>query len=345
MQSRSLIVMTIAAVLAATASPAAAWHANGHDRAARAAVRSLPESMPAFFRDGAERVAHFSGEPDVFTRPIAPEELHDATTPDHYFDIERLGDAPIPRRRYELIAWCVRHDLPVSKVGLAPYALEEWTQRLTVAFAEHRRWPDNEHVRAKALIYAGFLAHFAADLYQPLHTTIHYDGRVGDDGESPHSGIHLKVDALAGKLPDGAAIAADPTRVKPFERTFEAILAALHESHGRVDRVYELADAIPAYEAPLDPGGDVAELTQACLADAALFTARLYATAWRDSGRIELPEWHVRPEAESVEGEQEDARSTALSPAVGKASDEGAGEDVASDAAREDGRPGAAGID
>ncbi len=342
---RAIVIVTAAAAVLASAGPAAAWHANGHDRAARAAVKSLPESMPAFFRKGEDRIAHFSGEPDLFTRPIAPKELHDATTPDHYLDIERLGDAPIPRQRYELIAWCVRNDLPISSVGLAPYALEEWTQRLTVAFAEHRKWPDNEHIRAKALIYAGFLAHFAADLYQPLHTTIHYDGRVGADGESPHSGIHLKVDALAGKLPDGAAVVADPARVRPFDRTFEAIVAALRESHGRVDRVYELAEAIPAYEAPLDPESDVAELTRVCLADAALFTARLYATAWRDSGRIELPDWHVRPGAESAKGAEADTRSIGSVDTVEQGPDATATAEGPADAAREDGRPAGAGID
>ncbi|NTU79540.1 MAG: hypothetical protein HGA45_09075, partial [Chloroflexales bacterium] len=58
-------------------------------------------AVPAFFREGAAAVAHASLDPDCFTRPIAPVELHAAESPEHRFDLELLeGNAP-PNRRYE----------------------------------------------------------------------------------------------------------------------------------------------------------------------------------------------------------------------------------------------------
>ncbi len=60
----------------------------------------------------------------------------------------------------------------------------------------------------KCLVYAGRLAHYAADLEQPLHTTVDYDGRTqaakdakNKTFKSPHTGIHTKVDALPTKMP------------------------------------------------------------------------------------------------------------------------------------------------
>ena len=47
---------------------------------------------------------------------------------------------------------------------------------LAVAFAEYRKWPDNPMIQHKCFLYAGFLAHYAQDMCQPLHLTINFDG-------------------------------------------------------------------------------------------------------------------------------------------------------------------------
>ncbi len=284
----------IALVLAA-AAPAGAWHGNGHHRATTLAVGALPDEVPAFFREGAATIAHCSLDPDTFTRPMAPPALHNATSPEHYFDLEVLGGRDIPADRYALLMWCGRQGVHPSKIGLAPYAIQEWTERLAVAFAEHRRWPANVAIHRKCLVYAGHLAHYAEDLCMPLHTTIHYDGRAKADGSSPKSGIHLKVDALLGKLPLDAGVRVDPKAVTPFKELFPAILAELKASHALVEKVYAMEKALPAYADPLPAEGEVAAFARERLAAAATFTARLYATAWRLSASIEIPEWHVRP--------------------------------------------------
>ena len=248
--------------LLAAARPAWAWHGRGHERATRLAIAVLPGDFPRFFVAGAGLVAHCAHDPDLFTKPVGPDRLHKTESSEHYFDLERLDGQKIPDLRYDLLAWCVKHGIPPHKLGLVPYAIAEWTQRLTVAFAEYRRWPGNRHIQLKTLVYAGILAHYAQDLCQPLHTTIHYDGRARPDGSSPRSGIHLKVDALLEKLPAAYRPQVRPGALEPFDDLFKGILAELQSSHALVERVYRLEKVLPAKDQPLDADGPVAAFTR-----------------------------------------------------------------------------------
>lgn len=284
-------------LMAAAVIPAAVawgWHAKGHETVSRAAVEALPEEMPAFFRQGGALIAHTALDNDAFTRPIAPRELHASEAPEHYFDVELLEGQPIPPTRQDLLKLCMDKKLDPSKVGMLPYALLEWTQRLTVAFAEHRAWPDDPHIRTKCLVYAGLLSHYAADSAQPLHTTIHYDGRVGADGKSPRSGIHARVDQVLQKAE--ATRNAPAARVQAFENLAQAIREQIAASNGCVEAVYRLEGQLPAMDAPLPADArEVQRFAQGRFCAARDFAASLMLTAWRDSARISLPAWHTRP--------------------------------------------------
>lgn len=284
-----------AAVLCLAVGPAFGWHGPGHERATRAAVEATSDRLPPFFTEGVETVVHCAVDPDLFTRPIGPPELHATEAPEHYFDIERLDGAPVPPTRQDLLALLAEKDLKVVEVGTVPYAIVEWTQRLSVALAEHRRWPDDPSIRRKCLVYAGILSHYAADLCQPLHTTIHYDGRVGPDGRSPHTGIHKRVDALPGKLPLGEPVDLRPDRIEPPADLHAAVVECLRASHALVDRVYALDEAIPAYEEPLPADSEAAGLARERLAASSRFVARMFLAAWEQSADITLPDWHHRP--------------------------------------------------
>ena len=147
-----------------------AWWGGGHEILTRASVRALPGAMPAFLRRGEDLTAHVANDADLFKNRAVPQ-LADAEAPEHFFDIERLSRRSVPDTRYAFIRACAERGLDPSKVGLLPYAVAEWTERLTIAFAEHRRWPDDPRVEQKCLVYAGMLAHYAEDLCQPLHVT------------------------------------------------------------------------------------------------------------------------------------------------------------------------------
>ena len=287
-------IAAVAAVVAAWAAPAAAWHGKGHHLATELSVAAA-DGLPAFFRAGAATVAHCSLDPDLFTRPIAPAVLHQGEAPEHYFDLELVEGMKLPPSRYEFLALCASKGLSGAKVGLLPYAVTEWTQRLTVALAEHRAGPDNPHVRLKCLVYAGILSHYAQDLCQPLHLTIHWDGRARSDGASPRTGIHTKVDALLGKLKvDPKRVLADVNPAAPIADLFPAVMAEIRKGHALVETVYRLADDLPALADPLKPGSPAAGFAAERLRGCVRFTASLYATAWKDSAGVKLPSWYER---------------------------------------------------
>ncbi|MCG3180022.1 MAG: hypothetical protein BIFFINMI_02376 [Phycisphaerae bacterium] len=298
---RSRLITLAAAVLLMPVAPTAAWawHEGGHMQVARLAARRAAGQTPPFFSVAAESIARASLSPDVFAwKPTPPvplntPQLRDQERPEHYCDLELLAGVEPPPLRSAFVALCAEKKLPPSAVGLLPYSIAEAAQRLMYAFAEYRVRPDDPDVRAMCVLYAGILAHYAADATQPLHTTVNYDGRVGADGASPHSGIHNRVDDLFGKLDaaDVARVAAvhGATVVGP-DRLFARVLGEIVRSHALVDRVYELDAAIPPLHQPLPPG-EVTEFTAERLEAATAFLADLFASAWQDSADVELPFW------------------------------------------------------
>jgi len=280
------------------ADAAYAWHAEGHDMAAAAAVRALPDDVPGWFRENAAAVGRQSGEPDLFREKKAPE-LTVAEGPEHFIDLELLGGRDLPGDRYKYLALCNELKLNARYAGTLPYSVTEWEQKLMIAFAQHRRWPDDVHIRERCLVYAGILAHYSSDLCQPLHTTIHYDGRADANNKSPRSGIHEKVDGLPTILVNPDTLRATPDAVKAIDKVFPAVVTEIRKCNAMVDKVYEMEADLPAVRA--DPAGvkdHVRAFTQERMEASAAFTASLILTAWRDSANIEVPEWAVRARRE-----------------------------------------------
>lgn len=277
---KPILILTVL-ILAGTV---AAWHGPGHVALTRSAVEALPESMPAFFRQGGGAISHVSVDPDLFRLKENPQ-LRDEEVPDHFFDLELLGDAKLPPTRYEFIRLCAGKSLDPAKVGMLPYAITEWTGRLTVAFAEYRRWPDDPAIQCKCMVYAGLLAHYAQDLENPLHTTVDYDGR---GPAQAGKGIHSRVDGAI------QSISSSPAEPRRLEKVLPAVWEELLASHKLVDRVYELDKEIPAEGQPLPEQGPASEFFRERYRSAASFTASLYWTAWCDSEKFPLPEWHKR---------------------------------------------------
>ena len=275
----------IALLAIALAGPAWSWWGDGHSILTRAAVRALPDDLPAFFRTGEEVIAGCVYDPDLFKGRGVPH-LKDAEGPEHYFDHELVAGRELPSTRYAFIQMCLRAGVEPERVGMLPYAIAEWTEALAMAFAEYRRWPASPGIESRCLVYAGLLAHYAQDACQPLHLTIHFNGRARPDGSSPHTGIHEKVDALIERLelaPEDLAEAAD---VHSLDSLMPAILAEIAEGRARVDQVYELGRDFASHDSE-EVRAFAAERARA----ATRFTAALYLTAWELSGRLQLPDW------------------------------------------------------
>jgi hypothetical protein len=260
----------------------------------RAALLLVPPDVPSFFTRGEAAIVFYAADPDSYRERSLPA-LRSAEAPDHFIDMEHLRDRELPPTREEFSALCRELGTDPWKTGALPYAIAEWHDRLALAFAEHRKWPEDERVRWKALYVAGILSHYAADAAQPLHTTVHFDGWAGKDGVSPRSGIHARMDALpvvAGLTPKEMAEGSLPDAQ---DGAFSLAVRVIGESHNLVDRVYGMEGLLPDPAAPrpvrVDPKAKALALD--CSSRAARAVAAAWLSAWKRSAEVRLPEWRT----------------------------------------------------
>ena len=289
------LISTLALSLTLTlcCQPARAWWPQGHSTIAAGAVAALPDEVPVWFRAGAGQIAHDAQDPDVQKdRSLAI--MTEREYPQHFFDWELVGmEAPPPTRR-EFYALCARRGVNPFDVGELPYAIAEWTQRLTMDFAEAREFPGNAYVQNKALVTAGILSHYAADAAMPLHVTNDFDGRAKADGSSPKTGIHARIDSLIEKLDLTPEQLSRDQLIAPLPALWPAIETQMRDSYSHVAQSYALEAQLPpetgAYQASPAVRAFALERGRA----ASRFTAQLLLSAWRDSAKIKLPAWLKR---------------------------------------------------
>lgn len=284
-------VLALALAWGAFAAPAGAWHTEGHRRLAADAARLQPRAVPRFFRAGAATIGHAAVDPDVWKLDAVPA-LRDGEGPEHYLDLELLGGREWPERRSAALRLYGELRLDAARTGFLPWAIVEGAERLAACFAEHRRWPRDPVIQTKCLVYAGWLAHYAGDLDQPLHTTLHHDGRALPNGESPRAGVHQRVDGLLERVPFDARAALAGVELRPVGDLWAHLRAEFAASHALVDRVYEL---LPALDGAAGAGDRrVVEFTAERYRASARFVAEIFLWAWERSATIELPDWLVR---------------------------------------------------
>ena len=283
-------IFLLIAILFVTSKKASAWHDEGHYYTAAAATKALPIDVPLFFRDGYKTIAHGSIDPDIFKNRKVPQ-LTDIEGPEHYMDLEMLQGKELPKTRFDFYELCNDLNISPAKVGVVPYAVTEWAQRLTIAFAEYRQDPTNPHIQMKCLIYAGILAHYMGDINMPLHTSIHHNGYINEDGSVTGKGIHSKVDALPSKITYNQIFDKKLPKLAVRKNLFLFTTKQLKKSNAKVPQVYELADKLPATRDLKMTDKQVIAFTKECIRDAAWFTASIYYSAWKNSADVEIPSW------------------------------------------------------
>jgi hypothetical protein len=327
MSKPSLVPLLLASLL--LAAPAArAWDYEGHRIVNQLAVAALPADFPAFVREPAntERIAFLAGEPDRW-KNVADLTLKQSggSGSDHFCDLEQIHDAGFdPARvtsfRYDFIlqfaAGRATHlekfpmidpaknsDHTREWPGFAPWAITEYYGRLKSGFSylkvmvELGTPEEVANARANLLYVMGVMGHFVGDCAQPLHTTVHHNGWVGDNpnGYTKWNGIHSWIDggfaAKAGiKLADvlprvGPAqpleLAAQPDKRDPF---FVATMGYLIAQNKFVEPLYALEKqgVFKADVAATSTEGQ--EFIKARYLTGGQMLASIWLTAWKNAG-------------------------------------------------------------
>lgn len=311
---RSLLPL-VACVLAfaAPASEVLGWDAIGHRTVTLMALDSLGEGTPSFLKDEQTRarIASQSCEPDRW-RGTQSLWLTHINNPDHYIDLEQLADYSLsmdglPRLRNDYIAEIAisreaapekyepideKKDPSHSKFtpGFLPYSILENFAKVQASFKSLRimealkdpaRAQQVEQERANVLYNMGVLSHFVADAAQPLHTTIHHHGWVGDNPSefTRRYSFHAEIDGavISTHGLNYPAMSHSRRAVEKIEpgAEFEAVKAYIEKSFAHVTPLYTLDK-----EGRLLKDEGKAFITDR-LADAASMLAGLYDLAWR----------------------------------------------------------------
>lgn len=206
MKTRFEVVVSAAvlsvAVLAGSAVQVGAWGSTGHRLIGVAAMRAMPDQMPAFLRSpgAVAEVGELSREPDRWKGAGQPHDRERDTA--HFIDLADDGHVmtaqgmlidDLPGLKSDYDAALMAAGIKVNDAGYLPYAILDGWQQLKQDFAywrvlnaaegretdmAKRAWYREDRLRREALIVRdiGVLSHYVGDGSQPHHTTIHYNG-------------------------------------------------------------------------------------------------------------------------------------------------------------------------
>ena len=299
---RTLLLMAVVIGLLADVR-AGAWGAAGHRVVSRAAILALPSDVPPFVARQIDWIGSRSVLADSWRGPTEPFSKA-SEDPNHVWYMEQFAFLrQIPRSRDEFMLRVYDEHVRLRTIdpakaaltnihytGTLPYAATEGYERLKVAFRAWRelkqRKQETAFIEQDAAFYVGWMAHYVADGAQPLHSTIHHDGWVGDNPRNYTRDlaihwqfentfvdlIELNERDIQGRIPAAPRRVSDP---------FTSVLDMLSQGHTRVDQLYRLEQA-KAYTDKTNR--DARELVYTCTAEAATLLRDLIYTAWVTSG-------------------------------------------------------------
>jgi hypothetical protein len=276
-----------------------AWGLEGHRMQIAATMQALPADMPAFFREAGPQLKYLATEPDRWRSPDVPAIVETSGT-NHFFSHERARKV-LPPNRHLFIVELTRsgaidaHKPSLAPFGLAPYAIQEWSDMLTGAF---RRWRQMKEDTAEAriekrqleqsiLFIAGVLAHWVTDVSQPMHCSVHILGWhpsvPNHAGYATDRGIHGRyeteyVERVIDDRDVQAALTQPPRELGNWLDESSRYIGACN-SH--VETIYRWDKG-----APFGSGREPAEakaFTAARLAEGAAMLRDIWVTAWRRS--------------------------------------------------------------
>ncbi len=274
-------VLALLAVL--TLSPRVeAWGFAAHRVVNRSAVSTLPEPLATLFRGNADYLAEHAIDPDLWRTAGMP-----AEDPNHFLDMDALGDGPVPRVEAELLA---RLGASAAGRGRLPWRVAEVYEDLVGAF----RARDTPRVLERAAV----LGHYVGDAHVPFHATVNHDGQA-----TGQNGIHWRWETGLFEHFQGEIVAAlRPAPARAITDAAGLTFEVLGESYAAVAPALE-SDRASAGTAdrPATPEDDryddgyYARLyasegshLRARLQDAASRVGSLWLSAWIAAGRPDV---------------------------------------------------------
>jgi hypothetical protein len=331
--------------------PSRAWDSEVHFFVTDLAVECLPADFPDFVREQGtrQRICFLSAEPDRW-RNIKDVELRHAQGPEHYLDIEELqtyGMDPdkLPALRYDFIAGlALRRQAEPEKFegilrspnedstrqipGLLPWVMTESLLKLKSCFSylgtykQHGRSEgDVANAQQNTVYVMGVMSHYFADAFQPLHTTIHHHGWVGENphGYTTNARFHSWIDSgffrsaglpskkdLVSKLRPARRLAVEGRRLDG-EACFRRFVDLLVEQNKQVEGLYRMEKA-----GKFSPHGDVQLLGRAYLEDQLVKSSQALADAWLTAFSEAPPDKQLKAELRKQELPTESKRAGAL---------------------------------
>jgi len=328
------------------AGNALAWDYEGHHAVNELALASLTTNFPAFVLapETRTRIAFLAGEADRWRNETSLKNgtglaLGHASGPDHYIDLEDLKlygltPATLPPLRYDFVAEIVKaraahperfpaidpakdsdHTRELS--GFLPWAITENYEKLQSGFAtlaalEKFGGTPEEIANAKQdIVYVmGVMGHFVGDASQPLHTTMHHHGWVGENPNhyTTSFGFHSWIDGgffnktggidvqkLSAKIQPAAKIPAadDPNGI--FKTSINFIVAAnqLVEPLYKLDRDGKLSNKE-------NRGAEGRAFLEAQLVKSGQLLGSLWLTAWQTAPEDTFLERELQKRAETA---------------------------------------------
>ncbi|RZJ00549.1 MAG: S1/P1 Nuclease [Brevundimonas sp.] len=199
---RLAIAALVLVAAGGVALQAEAWGNTGHRLIGVAAMRGLPDELPAFLRTpgAVADMGELAREPDRSKGGGQPHDRERDTA--HFIDMDDaahvinaggLSIDALPRLKSEYDAALIAAGLDVDDAGYLPYAIMDAYQQLARDFATwrvlnaaearesdpgKRAWYRTDRQRREAVILRdmGYLAHYVGDGSQPHHTSIHFNG-------------------------------------------------------------------------------------------------------------------------------------------------------------------------
>jgi len=320
----SLAAVVVISVWLLAPPAALAWDYEGHRAVNQLALAALPDDFPKFTRtpEAQERIAFLSGEPDRW-RNAWDLPLRNGNGPDHYFDLEELELCHIEPRalthfRYEFAAQLAvaratrpsafapidplrNTDHTRELIGFLPWTITEYYAKVKSAFSYLKEYaadgtPEEvANAEANVIYLMGVMGHFVGDAGQPLHTTKHFNGWVGENpnGYTTNRTIHAWIDggffqkagldlaALKAKVTPAHLVWPGDSQIR-HEDVFPVALGFIAQQQTKVEPLYRLEkEGKLTGEGPLVVDGREF-LNEQLLASSQLL-ANLWLTAWKQA--------------------------------------------------------------